>query len=310
MFLCASFPLICCFSFCDHLGKLVLLPNFGARAFCRKHLMGLLSGDQNSVLWGRPYVHCIGLSLAKLIPVSSLLWRGWPWPSYCQALSLCGGYWCLVARLGHKATFCKAFAHWLEKLGSGLVIGALGPRSVFDLVTGGASSWHCWLSHLKGPVHAVGWLVASVPGSWLRGLLPWSWGWPAGERGQGPSVQTSASACRHTEPGPGCLGGGQWAFWNWHLPVSGWGQAQEDPASVTAGEGGWCWRRQSACSEQPGPGSLPWAGLWESWGLLVGTLVCRVSHKTFSIQGQFQEGCGQSPGSWPAGCMRGWVPPA
>ena len=56
-----------------HLGKLVLLPNFGAVAFCRKHLTGLPSGDQNSVLWGRPCVHCIGLSLlAKLIPVGSL----------------------------------------------------------------------------------------------------------------------------------------------------------------------------------------------------------------------------------------------
>ena len=47
----------------------------------------------------------------------------------------------VTRRLSAKPLWGRCLAHWLEKLGSGVGdSGALGPRSVVDLVAGGTSS--------------------------------------------------------------------------------------------------------------------------------------------------------------------------
>ena len=91
-------------------------------------------------------MHCIGLSLlAKLIPVGSLAGVADPGLAIAR-LSL---VWRLLvpgSSVGSQGDFLQSLCGedaWPTGWRSwdlGLVTGALGPRSVFDLVTGGASS--------------------------------------------------------------------------------------------------------------------------------------------------------------------------
>ena len=161
-----------------HLGKLVLLPNFGEVAFCRKRLTGLPSDDQNAMLWGCPLcaLHR-SFSFGKLTPVSSPGGVADPGPSSLQALSCVEATGARLARLGHNVTFCKAFAGRMP----GPLVGEVGIWGWW--LWGSGSQVCCWpgvkwgqfLILLAEPsegskVH-VGLLAsgAGSRGSWLRG---------------------------------------------------------------------------------------------------------------------------------------------
>lgn len=92
-----------------HLGKLVLLPNFGEWPSVGNILWVSRLVARTLCSEDAPYVHCIGLSLlANLLTVSSLEGVADPWPSSLPGCLLCRGYWCLVGKVGSQGDFLQS----------------------------------------------------------------------------------------------------------------------------------------------------------------------------------------------------------